>query len=120
MFVCSVISSKSTQVNDMYKIGVEATTKYFAVKPGKEEKNSTFNKLDYYVNTLMARGVKVVFFELPVSCEITKSPLHKAVRETFFSKYAPGKFVYIATPDCSDYKTSDGIHFADVYILLVP
>lgn len=102
---------KSASANNTFEVAIASTLKYFSAKPGKAERDSTFSNLDYYVRKLMSRGVKVIFFELPVNCRITKSPLHQIVRKTFLDRYTPDKFVYLPTPDCIHYKTSDGIHF---------
>jgi hypothetical protein len=65
------------------------------------------------VAALEQRGVNVAFYEAPVHPELCSSPLAEAIREGFREYFPPTRFRYIPMPDCSLYRTTDGLHLTE-------
>lgn len=82
----------------------------FSEKPADELLVSRFESIQRRVNELESKGVQVVFFEMPIHARLCNLPKPKIIRETFFRYFPPAKYKYIAIPDCSEYRTTDGLH----------
>ncbi len=59
---------------------------------------------------LESKGVKIVFFEMPMHPKICESPRLNAIREIIRLNFPREKYAYYPPVDCQAYKTRDGIH----------
>ena len=84
--------------------------KRYAQPPPPELLNQQFSKLKHIVHELQQRGVRVVFFEMPVDCRLTKLPRAQAIRGAFRQHFPPSTYSYVAPPQCSAFQTLDGLH----------
>ena len=78
--------------------------------PDAEMLSYCFGNLKRYVAILEKGGVNVTFFEMPVNEQLCNMPKAKVARENFFKYFPPNKYQYIDIPNCSEYKTADGVH----------
>ncbi len=85
--------------------------KKYSITPPAQTTQLALNRLRKYVNSLEAKKVTVVFFELPVHPGLCNLPLSVAIGDSFYTAFPDQKYLYIAKPDCAGYKTTDGIHF---------
>ncbi|MEO8174620.1 MAG: hypothetical protein ABI581_16110 [Sediminibacterium sp.] len=69
-----------------------------------------FHELKRYVALLQQKGVQVTFFEMPVNQRLCSLPVSMLIKNNFYRNFPPAQYSYIAQPDCSEYKTVDGIH----------
>ncbi len=82
----------------------------FSENPADELLVSRFESIRRRVNELESKGVQVVFFEMPIHARLCNLPKPKIIRETFYRYFPATKYKYIALPDCSEYRTTDGLH----------
>jgi len=61
------------------------------------------------VEELKARGVKVVFFRMPVDPSIEESPRVRRIQEEYTREFPPSHFAWLEVPH-GGYLTSDGVH----------
>jgi len=62
------------------------------------------------IDTLVKRGINVVFFELPINPELCELPLLPSIRSLLRSQFPNQKYVRVA--DCNGVRTTDGIHLS--------
>ena len=62
------------------------------------------------VGDLSARGVKVCFYEMPISQELCDYPYPRRIREMMDMHFPSSEYQYLPLPDCSRYNTTDGVH----------
>ncbi len=70
----------------------------------------SFDELKNYIKILEQKGVKIIFFEMPVNSHLTDLSKARLIRTTFFDYFPETKYTYILTPDFIKCKTTDGIH----------
>lgn len=81
--------------------------------PDKKMMKERFDALRSHVTLLEKNGVKVVFFEMPVNEKLCELARPRMIREYFHEYFLLSENNYIRMPDCSDYKTSDGVHLTN-------
>jgi hypothetical protein len=84
---------------------------YYSEPPKPEKLKQVFDLLKTAVDKLEKKGVKIVFFEMPVNKSLCNLPLANSIRKNFELYFPASKHSYMPMPDCSPYKTTDGIHF---------
>jgi len=72
--------------------------------------NKQFSILTDEVTLLKSKGVKVIFFEMPINPLLVQSPLEKLIRTKFYMYFPKSENNYIDIPDCTNYVTGDGLH----------
>ena len=82
----------------------------YSILPTNEVIEDKFRKLKMYTDNLEAKGIKIVFFEMPIEKELCTMPYFVTLRSAFYKNFPPSKYKYILQPDCSEYQTRDGIH----------
>lgn len=68
------------------------------------------NRLQQLVNDFQEEGTCVIFFEMPISCnldQLLKSTSTRALMKQYFPEK---EFHYLPQLDCQDFNTTDGIH----------
>jgi len=71
---------------------------------------NNFKRLEKLVTYFHEKGSCVVFFEMPITCELAELPKSISIRN-LMSKYFPAnQYKYIPKFNCSDFNTTDGIH----------
>jgi hypothetical protein len=104
---------KTTKVtDDLFNKMLKIQIKDYSVHPDSALMNSCFEKLKEYVSILEKKGVKIVFFEIPVNNELKELPKAVAIRERFYHDFPPTTYSYIKPPDTIFYKTTDGQHLS--------
>jgi hypothetical protein len=78
--------------------------------PAKKTMDASSNKLEEYIEYFKKRGVKIVFFEMPVDKSLCSAPFAEYLRTRLRKQFKPGDYDYIPMPDCSLFNTGDGIH----------
>lgn len=78
--------------------------------PTDKDLKALFDSLLNKVRLLENRGVKVIFYEMPVHQELCNKPKPILIRSWFYSYFSRKDYKYIEIPQCNLYKTYDGIH----------
>jgi len=78
--------------------------------PDARSLNTGITLLKKYIGYFEDRGVKIIFFEMPVEEILCSAPRAVHLRTYLRKQFRPSDYEYIPLPDCSLYKTSDGIH----------
>jgi len=55
-------------------------------------------------------GVKLIFFEMPMHERLIKSNLIKSTHGLIQDVFPSGKYIFLNSPDCSKFSTTDGLH----------
>jgi hypothetical protein len=79
-------------------------------KPDSIQIAKNVSVLKRYVTILEAKGVKVIFFEMPINPELIKTPLSNISRELIKKTFPSCRYDYIPMDSSNSYKTLDGIH----------
>ncbi|EPG75180.1 hypothetical protein LEP1GSC058_0173 [Leptospira fainei serovar Hurstbridge str. BUT 6] len=98
------------KTDDKFEELLRLQSKDYAKIPNIAFTNEQFTNLKIIVDKLEEKGVKVVFFEMPVDKSLCQMPKAKDIREKFYSVFSRSTYSYIDMPDCETYKTADGIH----------
>jgi hypothetical protein len=78
--------------------------------PNSTEVDEAFKNLKAYTDVLQKKGVKIVFFEMPVDKRLGNLPLSVFVRTRFYANYPKTLYHYISLPNWNYCETTDGIH----------
>ena len=81
----------------------------YALLPAKEEQEIFMGTLRAGVNELEKRGVKVVFFEIPIHEELEEMPLSELGRDLIATHFPDHAFLRI---ERRKWNTTDGLHLA--------
>ena len=68
--------------------------------------------LKNYLDYLKGLGVKVMFFEMPVDCELANTPLTRYLGKKLEYEFPPALYPRIPAPDCRKYTYNDGEHLS--------
>jgi hypothetical protein len=82
----------------------------YSKPPDPKILNQNLNLLGDYVDVLQKKGSQVIFFEMPVNQRLCNLALAKETREGFYKRFPKVQYLYIPQPECSEYKTTDGVH----------
>ncbi len=82
----------------------------YSIKPDEKTIEDRKAILRNYVTALENKGTKIIFFEMPIHEKLINLPLPSTIREIFHETFPEGRYEYIKTPDCKNYKTRDGEH----------
>jgi hypothetical protein len=74
--------------------------------------NENFKNLKIAIQELEKKGVKVIFFEIPVNERVCGLMRPSQIRNAFFANFPANKYKYILQPNCTGYQTTDGKHLA--------
>ena len=88
----------------------------YARPPAADVLSSQFDQLTKAVAALQQRGVRVVFFEMPVNEHLCDAPKSLAIRSAFKQYFPPAKYTYIEQPNCAEYHTTDGVHLDSISV----
>lgn len=93
-------------------------------KNKKEELSGSLNSfssatkpLKEYIDDLKRHGTEIIFFEMPtekIDCRSKKEPQYRTIAKILFP---PEEYIYIPSPECGSYKTTDGVHLGKVEAL---
>lgn len=93
-------------------------------KNKKEELSCSLNSfssatkpLKEYIDDLKRHGTEIIFFEMPtekIDCRSKKEPQYRTIAKILFP---PEEYIYIPSPECGSYKTTDGVHLGKVEAL---
>jgi hypothetical protein len=98
---------KSELVNESLKM----TFDEYSQKPDSDKVENQFKLLHRDVVDLKAKGVAIVFIELPMNHTLENLPKAKIIREKFKEYFSKGDFRFIDLPaNYAEYITLDGIH----------
>ena len=81
--------------------------------PTPDSVTKQFLLLKQYVTNFKAKGVNIVFFELPVNKFLIDLPYPKFIRSKFYEYFPADKNNYINIPANANYTTTDGLHLKD-------
>ncbi|PMD98237.1 hypothetical protein BWI97_06025 [Siphonobacter sp. BAB-5405] len=70
-----------------------------------------FSILKKEIRELRAKGIKVVFFEMPVYSKASQLKIPRLIRANFLRNFPPHEYGYISLPQ-EVYQTTDGLHLA--------
>lgn len=85
----------------------------YATVPTSEEMNRSMSKLQKFVEKFKKRGIRIVFFEMPVHEKLCDLPLSVQFRKSMRKAFPPAQYRYIPQPDCRAYHTTDGVHLTE-------
>ena len=100
----------SKQGDELFLNLLNGEAKAYSKSPSPQLLEEIFNKLHTYIEFLRKKGVNIFFFEMPVDNKLCSLPLSVTIRETFYKNFPAKYYNYIPQPNCSEYKTTDGIH----------
>ena len=69
--------------------------------------------LRQYVRYFTVRGTRVVFFEMPVDEYASQGAKMHYIRQQLAANYPANQLLYLPRPDCTIYRTTDGMHLTD-------
>jgi hypothetical protein len=98
---------------DYFSILLNQTISGFSETPDEKLLKKSFENIKLYINLLENQGVKFVFFEMPVNKSVCELNYPKKIRETFYKYFPKDKYLYLPSPNCSAYNTTDGIHLGN-------
>jgi hypothetical protein len=62
------------------------------------------------ITLLERRGVKVIFFEMPIHSELCDAPIQVSIRDLLHAEFRTRPYIHIT--DCGTVATTDGIHLS--------
>lgn len=104
------VKDKPDEVNPIFKQLLNIQSDYFSEQPKESRLDSSFTKLLYHVKQLEGKGVKVIFFEMPINKDLEKLPLSKAIRHGFQKHFPTSQYTYLSLPASGKFHTTDGVH----------
>jgi hypothetical protein len=110
-----VVAPEAVPINlGLFKSMLGYQINAYSKTPGSNELTYAITQLKQFVGALEAKGVEVVFFEMPVNEKLCKLPVSECVRRVFYENFSPTKYAYIVQPGCADYHTTDGVHLSPI------
>lgn len=82
----------------------------FSRSPQAAGLTSALDSLERLVEALKRKGVRVVFFEMPIHPELYRAPLKRAARDALLSRYPPGRHQWLDLQQCGAVETTDALH----------
>jgi len=82
----------------------------YGQRPSDRELREMTGQLDEMVGTLLRRGCRVAFFEMPVHPSLISSPLLRANRETILAHFSDRGLPYLTPGSAGGLQTTDGAH----------
>lgn len=74
--------------------------------------NQQINKLKYYVTYFKKKGVKIIFYEMPIDKELKETKSYFDVKKAFLQEFPENKYNYILASQNFEFKSQDGIHLS--------
>ncbi len=102
--------ARSTDVTFDQMLNLEV--KDYSEKPDAKLLHEQFQLLSNDVSYFMSRGVRIVFFEMPVNSRLTELPKAQIIRDSFYSVFPRQQYRYMDMPESAGYRTADGIHLS--------
>ncbi len=87
---------------------LEANRDSLSIVPSEEKQASAMAMLEQEVRSLEARGVEVIFLEVPIADELMNSPLIGRARKVIEERFPDHRFIQVAPG--SHWRTADGLH----------
>jgi hypothetical protein len=84
--------------------------------PDNKQVEEIFALLKQDITLLKQKKVKIIFFEMPVDPQLSNLPVSVTIRNEFFKYFPRDQYQYVNQPDCTQYKTTDGVHLANDYV----
>jgi hypothetical protein len=85
----------------------------YSERPNETLLNGQLQLLTADVSYLMSKGVRIVFFEMPVNPKLTSLPQAQLVRDRVHEAFPGVRYHHIELPpDSGSYVTTDGIHLS--------
>ncbi len=107
----AVMPSRSTQSKkSAFEVFLKLYMEEYSKIPDKKVVDKSVTLLKKYTKYFREKGVKIVFYEMPVDKKLCPAPQAVYLRTYLRKQFKPGDYGYIPVPDCSSYKTGDGIH----------
>ena len=78
--------------------------------PDEEKLTKLLADLQDYVRELETRGCKVIFYEMPVHCQLDNSPAKQYIRKRTEALFPTSKYSWLNNADCKNYSYTDGVH----------
>ncbi len=82
----------------------------FSKVPEETIINSRMELLKNYIDYFEKRGVRVVFYEMPIHEKLYNSPRAQSVREALEKNFPREKYLFIVHPAPGEFQTTDGVH----------
>jgi len=98
------------QQNKAFDIGLKRQQESFSKPPNAEILNERIESFKRSVATLQKRGVKVVFFEMPIHPSLYGTPQTIIIKKALLNTFPADKYDWIPSPAPADYHTTDGMH----------
>lgn len=95
---------------EISKVFLTQRIKDYQVVPDSETINRNLKLLKDYISEFEAHGIKVILYEIPINCELLKTPKYLIPKEKLMAELPVSKYHWMPMPDCSSYKYSDGSH----------
>ncbi len=89
---------------------IRLSVKTMRIVPDTASINTTFSRTGSLLKALEAKGVTIVFFEMPIDCALVNSNLLNKNRKEMEQRFTKQHYFYIAHEGCGAYYTVDGLH----------
>jgi len=100
----------SSEIDPLFDGLVDMRAAKLAVLPSEEKTKRTIHKLEQMVRSLEVRGSVIVFFEVPMHPRVCNAAGFIQMRQAVAAAFPEDHYTRLPPPDCSKYKTTDGIH----------
>jgi hypothetical protein len=98
--------------NSVFTRLLDHEIKQYSETLDKQFMTERFEQLKTTIDKLEDNGVNIFFFEMPVNEKLCDLSRPRIIREFFHTYFPATEYPYIATPNCQEYKTTDGVHLA--------
>jgi len=106
----NIIKIQEEKRPEMFTRILSIEKKDYSIPPDEKKINSIFKELKKQTQALESKGVKIVFFEIPLEKDLCDMPYSVKLRQSFYKYYPQDKYKYVYQPNCLEYNTSDGRH----------
>jgi hypothetical protein len=107
------VKQKSKEINlEVFEGMLNSKISEFSHNPDTMMIAQRMNKLRRYVGSLENKGIKIVFFEMPVNYQLEKLNIPVAFRNAFYVNFPKSKYLYVDLPN-TRFTTTDGMHLPE-------
>jgi hypothetical protein len=103
-------STDNTVKRDVFSTMLQLQVDDYSKAPDRGYVQYCFARLKQSLSALEERGVKIIFFEIPVNSTLVDLPKPVAIRSVFYREFPATKYPYIPFAFDVNYKTTDGLH----------
>ena len=112
----SVSDDEKAQQDPVFAKVLEMVKEENRQVPEAASLTESFAEMNHLIGQLKEKGVKIYFFEMPISQGLCNYPRPTYIREQMAAHFPASQYTYLPHPDCSQYNTTDGAHLDPVSV----